>query len=42
MGVDHPNTHVRFVRALWPGLFLQYVHDAAGIAVNLWDSLNIQ
>ena len=35
-------TDVRFVRALWPGLFLQYVRDAAGIAVNLWDSLNIQ
>ena len=35
------HTDVRFVRALWPGLFLQYVRDVAGIEVYLWNSLNI-
>ena len=33
--------YVRFVRALWPGLFLQYVRDVAEIEVYLWNSLNI-
>lgn len=37
----HSSTDVRFVRALWLGLFLQYVRDVAGIEVYLWNSLNI-